>query len=469
MTALQQISDSELKAFRDRFAGRVLTSSDGMEYDAARAVFNGMFDRRPAVIARATSATDVAAALDFAQSGGLPIAVRGGGHSVAGYSTIDDGLVIDLSPMRGIDVDPGTRRARVEPGVVWGEFDAAAQQHGLATTGGRMTTTGVAGFTLGSGSGWLERQHGFACDNLLSAEVVLADGSTVTASRETNAELFWGLCGGGGNFGIVTSFEFRLHPVGPMIFAGMVLYPRGQAPEVCRNMRDFLQDAPREVTGGALLMHFPPAPFVPPDLVGRPAVAVVAAYFGDPADGPGVLAPLRGFGDPSVDICQEMPYLQFQQITDAGNPPGRRNYWRSDALRDLPDDAIDAFIACAAAATSPASVMILARVGGAIDDVAEEAASVTGRGQPWMYHCYGIWTDPADDARGIAWAKGTEEAMRPWSTTSVALNFVSDVDDDLVRATYGTDKHRRLVALKDRYDPGNVFRMNQNIKPSKAR
>ena len=388
---------------------------------------------------------------------------------MAGYSTIDDGLVIDLGPMKGIDVDPGTRRARVEPGVIWGEFDAAAQQHGLATTGGRMTTTGVAGFTLGSGSGWLERQHGFACDNLVSAEVVLADGSTVTASRETNAELFWGLCGGGGNFGIVTSFEFQLHPVGPDDLrrdgavptrSGARGVPQHARLPAGRSPRGHRRSPPHALPAGSLRPARPRR--VGPRWPSSRRTSVT------PQTAPSVLAPLRGFGDPSVDIYQEMPYLQFQQITDAGNPPGRRNYWRSDALRDLPDDAIDAFIACAAAATSPASVMILARVGGAIDDVPEDAASVTGRGQPWMYHCYGIWTDPADDARGIAWAKGTEEAMRPWSTTSVALNFVSDVDDDRVRATFGAEKHRRLVALKDRYDPGNVFRMNQNIKPSKA-
>jgi FAD/FMN-containing dehydrogenase len=468
MTTLQQVSEGDLTVFRGRFAGRILTPADGAEYDTARTVFNGMFDRRPAVIARATTTADVAAALDFAQRAGLPIAVRGGGHSVAGYSTIDDGLVIDLGLMKGIEIDPDARRARVEGGVVWGEFDTAAQQHGLATTGGRMTTTGVAGFTLGSGSGWLERLHGFASDNLLSAEVVLAEGNVVTASRETNAELFWGLCGGGGNFGIVTSFEFQLHPVGPMIYAGLVFYPRDKAPEVCRNMRDFLQEAPSEVCGGALLMSFPPAPFVPPELVGKPAVAVLTAYFGDPAEGPAVLAPVREFGQPSVDLYQEMPYLQLQAITDAGNPPGRRNYWRSDALGELPDDALDAFIACAATTPAPASVLILSRVGGAIDDLPEDASSVTGRGQPWMYHCYGIWTDPKDDAAGIEWARGTEEAMRPWSTTSVALNFVSDVDDKRVRDTYGEEKLRRLVALKDRYDPGNVFRMNQNVKPTQA-
>ena len=466
MTTLQKVSEGDLDAFRGRFAGPVLTPADGAEYDTARAVFNGMFARRPAFIARATSTADIATALEFAQDAGLPIAVRGGGHSVAGYSTIDDGLVIDLGLMKGIEIDPDARRARVEGGVVWGEFDTAAQQHGLATTGGRMTTTGVAGFTLGSGSGWLERMHGFASDNLISAEVVLADGSVVTASRDDNDELFWGLCGGGGNFGIVTTFEFQLHPVGPTIYAGLVFYPRDKAPEVCRNMRDFLQEAPREVCGGALLMSFPPAPFVPPELVGKPAVTVLTAYFGDPADGPAALAPVREFGAPSIDLYQEMPYLQLQAVTDAGNPPGRRNYWRSDALSELPDDAIDAFIACAATTPAPASVMILNRGGGAIDDLADDAASVTGRGYPWMYHCYGIWTDAGDDAAGVAWARGTEEAMRPWSTTSVALNFVSDVDDERVRNTYGEEKHRRLVALKDRYDPGNVFHMNQNVKPT---
>jgi hypothetical protein len=457
----------QLSALRASFAGELLTGADGARYDEARAVFNAMFDRRPAVIARPTNADDVVAALAFARSSGLPVAVRGGGHSVAGYSTIDDGVLIDLGAMRQIELDPEGRRVRVQSGATWGEVDRATQAFGLATTGGRVTSTGVAGFTLGSGSGWLERLCGLACDNLLSARVVTADGRLLTASDAENPELFWGLKGGGGNFGIVTEFEFRLHPVGPTVLAGLIMHPRDKAPEVLRFYRDFMTQAPRQVAGGLVLMHAPPAPFVPPDLQGRPVVAVVAAYFGPVDEGTDVLAPLRGYGDPPVDIVQPMPYVELQALTDAGNPPGRRNYWRSDHLATLPDEAIDALIACAATATSPFSIVVLGPMGGAVADVPDQATPLGGRSMPWLYHCYGIWTDD-DDARHIAWVRSTEQALRPWSAGSIALNFVSDVDDLRVRQTFGPDTYRRLVALKDRIDPDNVFRLNQNVPPTTA-
>ncbi len=451
---------------RGGFAGEILTPEDGPRYDEARHVFNAMFDRRPAIIARAASTADVVAALAFARGAGLPVAVRGGGHSVAGYSTIDDGIVIDVGPMRRVEVDPATRRARVQAGATWGEVDRATQEHGLATTGGRMTTTGVAGFTLGSGSGWLERLHGLACDNLLSAEVVTADGRVLTASPDEHAELFWGLRGGGGNFGIVTEFEFRLHPVGPVVYGGMVLHPRERAPEVCRFFRDFMAGAPREVGGGIILFHAPPAPFVPPELQGRPAVAVLSAYWGPVEEGERVLAPLREFGTPPVDVMQPMPYVEFQALTDAGNPPGRRNYWRSELVPDFTDEAIDALVACAATATSPASVVVMGPTGGAVADVPDEATAIGGRSASWLYHCYGIWTDPGEDDRHIAWVRATEATLRPWTTTGMPLNFVSDIDEERVRSAFGAEKHARLVALKDTYDPDNVFAMNQNVRPS---
>ena len=289
-----------------------------------------MFDRRPAVIARATCDADVVAAIGLARSTGLPLAVKAGGHSVAGFSTIEGGILLDLGPMKGIAVDAEARRVRVEPGVNWGELDGATQQHGLATTGGRMTPTGVAGFVLGSGSGWLERLHGLACDNLISARVVTADGRVLTASADENADLFWGLRGGGGNFGVVTEFELELHPIGPIIYGGMMMYPRDRAQEVCRNLRDFIADAPREVAAGAVLMTAPPAPFVPPELQGRPAINVMAAYYGDPASGPDALAGLRRCADPLVDMVGPMPYVALQAASDPGNPPGRRNYWHRD-------------------------------------------------------------------------------------------------------------------------------------------
>lgn len=457
----------DLGHFRVGFAGEILTPADGERYDDARAVFNAMFDRRPAVIVRATCDGDVVAALLFAQSARLPIAVRAGGHSVAGYSAIDGGVLLDLRPMKEIQVDPFARRARVGPGVTWGEFDRATQEYGLATTGGRMTTTGVAGFVLGSGSGWLERRHGFACDNLVAARVITADGRILTASETENPDLFWGLRGGGGNFGVVTEFELRLHPVGPTIYGGMLIHPRERASEIFRFFRDFMQSAPREVAGAVILMTAPPAPFVPPDLQGRPAVSVLTAYFGDSGEGAEILAPLRAFGDPPVDLVGPMPYLDLQAITDAGNPPGRRNYWTSDLLTDLPDEAIVALVERANAATSPASVTIVAPYGGAVAEVPEDAVPIGGRSAPWFYHCYGIWTDH-DDERHIGWVKATTAALRPWARSGMALNFFSHVDGDRVRSAFGDEKYRRLVALKDKYDPYNVFRMNQNVRPSGA-
>ena len=464
-TLPEGIPSCDLGALRAGFAGEILTPDDGARYDESRAVFNAMFDRRPAVIARATCDGDVVAALLFARSAGLPIAVRGGGHAVAGYSTIEGGLLIDLGPMKQIDVHAVARRVRVGPGVVWGELDAATQEHGLATTGGRMTTTGVAGFVLGSGSGWLERKHGLACDNLVSARVVTADGRIITASETENPELFWGLRGGGGNFGIVTEFELELHPVGPTIYGGMLMYPRERAGEVLRSFRDFMVNAPREVGGGALLMTAPPAPFVPPDLQGQPAVTVAVAHFGPLEEGERVLAPLWEGVDPVVDMVGPMPYLALQAMTDPGNPPGRRNHWHSELFTELSDDAIDAMIARAAVATSPASVVIMGAWGGAVADVPEDATPIGGRSASWFYHCYGIWTEPDDDPH-VAWVRGTADALRPWTTSGIALNFVSEVDDARVRDSFGVEKHRRLVAIKDQYDPENVFRMNQNIPPS---
>ena len=458
---------TDISALRSSFAGEILTSADGERYDEARAVFNGMFDRRPAAIARATCDGDVVAAILFVQSARMPLAVRAGGHSVAGYSTVEGGLLLDLRPMNRIEVDAAARTVRVGPGVTWGELDAATQAHGLATTGGRMTTTGVAGFVLGSGSGWLERMHGLACDNLVSARLVTADGRVVTASESENSELFWGLRGGGGNFGVVTEFELRVHPVGPVVYGGFLLYPREQAPEVCRNFRDFAAHAPREVAAGCILLTAPPAPFVPPELHGKPAVSVFAAWFGDPAEGPEALAPLREFGAPAVDLLGPLPYQQLQALTDPGNPPGRRNYWHSDLFAELADETIDALVDRANAATSPASVIILARSGGATADVPEDAAPIGGRSAPWFYHCYGIWTD-GEDSQHIDWVKETGAALRPWTTAGMPLNFFTDVDDNRVRSAFGEEKYRRLVALKDRYDPENLFCRNQNVRPSAA-
>ena len=457
----------DLAELRPRFRGELLTPADGERYLRAKAMFNAMYDdHRPLLVARVTGVADIRAALAFARRRDLPIAVRSGAHSVAGYSTVDGGVVIDLGAMKGIRVDPAARRVRAQAGVNWGELDRETQELGLATTGGRVSSTGLPGFTLGSGSGWLERLHGLSCDNLISADLVTADGELITASERENADLFWGLRGGGGNFGIVTELEYRLHPVGPVVLGGLLMYPREQAPAVMRHHRDLLAVAPRELGGGLSLMTGPPAPFVPPALQGRPIVSVIVAWFGDLARGEDLLEPLRTFGAPAVDTVQPMPYLALQSMLDAGMPHGRRHYWRSENLADLPDPAIEVFVERAGTATSPFSQIIVSPLGGAVGDVAEGATALGGRSAAWMYHCYGVWLE-GDDQRHIDWVRETDAALRPFASGRISLNFVSGAGHERVRASFGAEAYQRLVALKDRYDPDNVFRRNQNVRPSR--
>lgn len=454
----------ELTPLRARFRGELLTPADGARFDAARSAFNAAFDRRPSVIARATGATDVVAAVAFARESRMPLAVRGGGHSVAGYSTIEGGLLLDLGAMKGVRVDPAARRVRAQAGLRWGELDRETQAFGLATTGGRVTSTGIAGFILGSGSGWLERLHGLACDNLISADVVTADAQLRTASASENAELFWGLKGGGGNFGVVTEFELALHPVGPLVLGGLLLYPRSAAAQVSRAYRDLLRDAPAEFGGGLVFLVAPPAPFVPQALRLQPALGVIVAWFGGHARGQAWVDRLRAACAPAADLVQPMPYCTLQSLVDAGNPYGRRHYWRSDNLRALDDDTIDTLVACAGRASSPFSTLILQPGGHAVAAVPDEATPLGGRTAPWQAHCYGSW-EGGDDARHIAWVKDTERALAPWSAGHVSLNFVSDADGGRVRAAFGDAKYRRLAALKRSFDPDNLFRSNQNILP----
>jgi FAD/FMN-containing dehydrogenase len=455
----------DVTPLRARFRGELLTPADGAPYDTARVGFNAAFDRRPAAIARATDAADVIAAVTFAREHRVPLAVRGGGHSVAGHSTIEGGLLLDLGPMKGVRVDPATRRVRAQAGLTWGELDRETQAFGLATTGGRVSSTGIAGFILGSGSGWLERLHGLACDNLLSAEIVTADGRLLTASAAEHTELFWGLKGGGGNFGVVTEFELALHPVGPIVLGGLLLFARADAAAVCRAYRELMRDAPAELGGGIVLLVAPPAPFVPEALRMKPAVGVIVAWFGEHARGQALLGDLRRAVAPAADLVQPMPYCALQSLVDAGNPPGRRNYWRSDNLRALDDDAIDTIVACANGATSAFSNIILQPGGHALAAVPDDATPLGGRTAPWQVHCYGSW-ECGDDADHIAWVKHAERALAPWAAGHVSLNFVSDADGGRVRAAFGDAKYRRLSALKRVWDPDNLFRCNQNIVPA---
>ncbi len=450
---------------KEGFAGEVVRPGDD-EYDALRAVFNGMIDRRPAAIARCTGVGDVVAAVNYARERRLPLAVYGGGHGVTGHAVCDDGLVIDLRPMKEVRIDPHGAVARVEAGLTWGELDATTQEFGLAVTGGRVSSTGVAGLTLGSGSGWLERKLGLTADNLLSAEVVLADGSLVTASDWEHEDLFWALRGGGGSFGIVTEFEFQLHSVGPIVLGGIVLHSADCAPEVVRFFRDYMANAPDEVGGAAGLITAPPQPFVPAPLRGRPVVAIIACYAGDVNEGARVLAPLREYGPPAADLLQRMPYTSLQQLVDDANRPGLRNHWGGEFFIELSDEAIDVFCAAHATAPSPHTQLLIIPGGGQIARVPEGATAIGQRQAPWNTHMLTMWEDAADDARNLAWLRELQSACAPHTTGRSWLNFVGEEGENRVRRALGEETYEQLQGVKERYDRANLFRLNQNIRPS---
>jgi FAD/FMN-containing dehydrogenase len=453
-------------ALRDGFSGQVLVPEQP-GYDDARHVFNGLIDRRPAVIARCASTADVVKAVEVARAYELLVAVRGGGHSVVGLSTCDDGIVIDLGGLKSISVDASARVARAGGGVLWGEFDAATQAQGLHTPGGRVTTTGIGGFTTGGGYGWTSSKYGLACDNLISAEVVLADSSVVRASEEEHADLFWAIRGGGGNFGIVTEFEFRLHPLGPTALAGLLMFPIERAPDVIRRWRDVADAAPDELSTACVLITAPPEPFVPPELHGQPVVGMAALYVGDPEEGAAAVQPLKDLG-PAVDHIAPMPYTDFQAALDPMAPWGVRSYWRGEYMSTLSDEAVDTFLEGGVElmrSSHPLSQMIIFRIGQGVTAIPEEASAFSHRDAEYIFHPIVVWTDPAEDERLIAAGRAFAAAMRPHSTGASYLNFTPE--PDRVRDAYGDGKYARLVALKDRYDPTNVFRLNQNIRPSR--
>ena len=460
------IATDPADAVRERFAGELLVPGQP-GYDEARRVFNGTIDRRPALVARCATSDDVARAVGVASEHGLVVAVRCGGHSFSGPSTCDDGIVIDLGGLKALTVDPEARTARAGGGVLWGEFDAATQAHGLHTPGGRVTTTGIGGFTTGGGYGWTSCKHGLACDNLISVEVVLADGRIVRASEHERPELFWGIRGGGGNFGIVTEFEFRLHPLGPTVLAGLALFPVERAPEVMRGWRDCADAAPDELATACALITAPPAPFIPPDLHGKPVVTIAALYVGDPGHGSRAVQPIRDLA-PVVDLIAPTPYTDFQSASDPLAPWGARSYARGEYMRELSDAAIDAFLGQAVELTAvgaPLSQMVVIRIGQGISAVPDEATAFAHRDAQYLFHPIMGWFDPADDERMISAGRAFAAAMRPHSTGAAYLNFTPEADR--VRDGYGDGKYARLVALKDLYDPGNLFRLNQNIRPGR--
>jgi hypothetical protein len=426
-----------------------------------------MIDRRPALIARCESVPDVAAALAYARAEGLEVAVRAGGHSAPGFATTDGGLVIDLGSLKDIQVDPARRIAWVAPGVLWSELDAATQEHGLAVTGGRVSSTGVAGFTLGSGSGWLERKMGLAADNLRAARVMTADGIVVIASERENADLFWALRGGGGNFGIVVEFEFALRPVGPEVLGGILLWPRERAGEVIRAYRDLMAGAPDALCGGLALMSAPPLPNVPIDLQGRPAVGVIVLYAGAPERGEEHVRPLRALG-PAVDAVAPMPYCAVQSMLDGGHPEGLRDHFKARMLEELPDAAIDALIEQAGVAPSTLSAVVLQPLGGAFGRVGEMDTALGDRDAAWAIQVLAQWLEPDLDAANRGWVNRVADALAPWSRPASLPNFIAEAGESAVVSAYGAERYARLVEAKDRWDPENVFRLNHNVRPTAA-
>jgi hypothetical protein len=431
-----------------------LVRSEDDGYDKARAVFNGMVDRRPALIVRCAGVADVVRGVELARSHNLPLSIRGGGHSVAGKAVCDGGLMLDLSPMKGIRVDPARRTAEAQAGLTLGEFDHETQEFGLATTLGVVSVTGIAGLTLGGGLGWLNGMHGLACDNLLSADVVTADGRLLTASKEENEDLFWGIRGGGGNFGVVTSFRYRLHPVGTVLGGGLS-YSLSKAHEVLRFYHEFASGCPDELSTTASMG-------VAPD--GSGVVGVSVCYCGPAEEGERVLRPLREFGSPLADNIQPMAYTTLQSAPDAGFPPGRRHYWKSSYLKDLSDDAIEVMIRFVSEIPSPTTGVGLQQMHGAASRVDPTATAFPHRDEHYDFLILSQWADPAESERNVEWTRAFFDAMQPFFEEGVYVNNLGDEGEDRVQAAYGVN-YGRLSTLKEEYDPTNHFRLNQNIRP----
>jgi FAD/FMN-containing dehydrogenase len=462
--ATQEIAAIPFDELRMRFRGALVRPGEE-GYDEARRIWNGAIDRRPALIARCAGADDVVAAVRFARERDLLVSVRGGGHAVAGHAVCDGGLMIDLSLMKAVRVDPAARTARAAGGVLWCDFDRATQQVGLATTGGIISHTGIGGLTLGGGLGHLMRKHGLTDDNLHAVDLVTADGERIRVDAETEPELFWGLRGGGGNFGIATALEYRLHPVGPLVLGGPIFWKLSDAREVLRYVRDFARDAPDELGITIAAMLAPPVPFLPAEQIGKPVLGLVLVWAGDSAAGMTAIAPLRGIGDPIADVVRPVPYIALQSMLDGGAPHGRHYYWKSHRLPDLPEEVIDVIVVRVESITSSFSQIGGWAMGGAVSRADPDLTAVGVREVGFDLNIAAAWlpSDP-DPSRHLAWVRETWEALRPHSV-GVYANFLSDEGASGVDAAYG-ERVQRLTALKDRYDPANVFRMNANIQPS---
>ncbi len=461
MTELQSTKIKELKA---GFRGEILLPGDDT-YESARKIWNAMIDRHPALIARCATTSDVVQAVNFARENGLVLAVRGGGHNIAGNAVCDGGIVIDLSQMKAADVDPAKRRVTIEGGATLADLDAAAQAHGLATPLGINSTTGVAGVTLGGGFGWLSRMYGMTIDNLESAEVVTAAGEVVRASATDHPDLFWALRGGGGNFGVVTRFEFRLHPVGPDLLSGLIVYPISEAKSVLQQYREFTANAPDELSVWAILRQAPPLPFLPPEVHGKVIIALALIYAGDPKQGETLIEPLRTFGNPVGEHVGVQPYTAWQRAFDPLLTPGARNYWKSHNFSTLQDELFEVVIDYSNRLPTPQTEIFFGALGGATTRPAPDSTAYAHRDALFVMNVHGRWDDPADDKRCIGWARDYFQASAPFASGGVYVNFLTADEVERVRSAYGPN-YDRLAQVKKKYDPTNLFRMNQNIKPA---
>lgn len=451
------ISVDELQQFRRSLTGQIITPDDE-RYEQARRVWNALIDKRPALIARPRTPADVSACVRFARAQRLPVAVRGGAHSVAGRGTCDDGLVIDFADMKTVTVDPAAKTAIAEPGAKWQDFDRETQAHGLATTGGTVGDTGIAGLTLGGGFGWLEGRFGMTVDNLLAADVVLANGERVRATERDHPDLFWGLRGGGGNFGVVTSLTYRLHEVGPMIIGGLVIHPFSRAAEALKFYNDFMSTAPDELVAAAVLMTAPD---------GNKACGIAVAYPGDLAEGGRIVLPIKQFGSPVLDVIGPMPYLAQQAMLEQAMPPNLLNYWKAEFVREVSSDVIAVAVDAFSRVPSPISSMLLFPIRGAASRVATTATAFPHR---TGYHLgiYSLWKDPTENVPNIGWVRDTWTRMKPYVAGGVYVNELGeDEGADRVAVAYGPN-YERLARIKAHYDPHNVFCMNANILPLAA-
>jgi FAD/FMN-containing dehydrogenase len=460
MITLKSESTEQLKG---NIKGGVVLPVDA-SYDEAREIWNGMIDKSPAVIVQCQGADDVVHALAFARKNDLDISIRGAGHNIAGTSICDDGLVIDLSTMKNVRVDTDRQRAYVEPGVTLGVFDAAAQAHGLATPIGINSTTGVAGLTVGGGIGWLTRKHGMTVDNLISVEMVTVDGLRVRVSEDENADLFWAIRGGGGNFGVVTQFEFKLYPVGPEILAGLIVFPFDQARQVLTKYREFVESAPEELNVWVVLRRAPPLPFLPEDVHGEEVIVLAIFYSGDIEEGQKLIEPLRRFGDAHGEHIGAQPYIDWQQAFDPLLTPGARNYWKSHNFTKLSDGALESIIEFSGKLPSEQCEIFIGLIAGAPNRVAPEAMAYGHRDAKFVLNVHARWDDARDDNTCITWARTFFKSSAPYASAGAYVNFMTEEEGDRVATAYGAN-FARLVEIKKKYDPENILHLNQNIKP----